>query len=179
MPTRFTIDGFKSNMRDGHRSNLFYFLPNFPLDCITGDMKDDRAVYLVKTAQLPGSMLEETILAWQGMDFPIAMKHTFQDLAITFNMDHDSYIRQNFEKWINKIHNPVTNEYAMINEYMLDQRLQLINNDGKPVLEFTLHDCWPKEIAQASLDYSATEITQFDVTFRYSYHTSSPKATGA
>jgi hypothetical protein len=179
MPVRFTIDGFKSNFRDGHRSNLFYFLPSFPADVVVGDMSNDRSVYLVRTAQLPQTTLDEIIVAWQGYDFPIAGKHTFQEMVITFNTDHDALIRLNFENWVNKIHNPVTNEYALISEYMLDQRMQLLGYDGEPVLETTLHDAWPKDIAQAQLDYTTSEITQFDVTWRYSYHTISNKATGS
>ena len=178
MSVRFSIDSFKSNFRDGQKSNLFYFLPNFPQDCITGDMNNDRAVYLVRSTATPTSSLEESILPWQGMDFPIAMKHTFQEFTVTFNMDVNTRIRQNFEKWINKIHNPVTNRYAYINEYMLDQRLQLLANDGKVSLEFVLHDAWPREVAQASLSYDASDITQFDVSFRYSYHTLLDSATG-
>ena len=178
MPVRFTIDGFKSNFRDGQRSNLFYFLPNFPADTIVGDMSNDRSTYLVRTTSMPSSTLEEIMLNWQGYDFPIAGKHTFAELTVTFNLDHDTYIRQNFENWINKIHDPVTNEYAFLNEYMLDQRLQLLGNDGDAVLEFTLHDAWPREVAQASLDYTSNDITQFDVTIRYAYHTVSDQPTG-
>lgn len=179
MPTRFTIDGFKSNFRDGHRSNLWYFLPNMPADVISGDMNNDRSVYLVKTTSMPSSTLEEVLLNWQGFDFPFAGKHTFADLVVTFNTDHDALIRQNFEKWINKIHDPISNEYALLSEYMLDQRLQLLGYDGEPVLEFILHDAWPKDIAQSALDYASTEITVFDVTFRYSYHTVTDRPTGA
>jgi len=178
MPVRFTIDGFKSNFRDGHRANLWYFLPNFPADVIVGDMNNSRSVYLVKTTSMPSTTLEEVLLNWQGYDFPIAGKHTYAELPVTFNVDHDALIRQNFENWINKIHNPVTNEYALLSDYMLDQRIQLLGYDGDPVLEFTLHDCWPKDIAMASLDYAATEVTMFDVTFRYSYHTVSDRPTG-
>jgi len=178
MPVRFTIDGFKSNFRDGHRSNLWYFLPNFPVDVVRGDMNNDRSVYLVRTGNMPGVSLEEITLNWQGFDFFIAGKHTFEALTITFNTDHDAYIRQNLEYWIQKIHNPVTNEYALLNEYMLDQRLQLLGYDGEPVLEFRLHDAWPQSVAAASLDYAANDITQFDVTWRFSYYTITDKPTG-
>lgn len=178
MPVRFTIDGFKSNFRDGQRANLFYYLPNFPGFAKTGDMDDNRATYLVKSTSLPETTLDEIMLNWQGYDFPFAGKHTFAELSVSFLMDLDTYIRQNFENWINKIHNPITNEYALINEYMLDQRLQLLGNDGEPVLEFTLHDAWPKSVGAASIDYSTNEITTFDVTFRYVYHTVSDTATG-
>lgn len=179
MPVRFTIDGFKSNFRDGQRSNLFYFIPNFPADVTVGDMTNERSVYLVKTANMPGSTLEEILLSWQGFDFPIAGKHTFMELTVTFNVDYDAYIRQNFENWINKIHNPITNEWSPIAEYMLDQRLQLLGYDGDPVLEVVLHDAWPREVAVATLDYAANEISMFDVTFRYSYHVLSDTATGS
>jgi len=170
MPVRFTIDGFKSNFRDGQRSNLFYFIPAFPADAVTGDMNNERSVYLVKTAQMPQTTLEELTLNWQGYDFFIASKHTFNAIQITFNTDYNAYIRQNFEKWANLIHNPVTNEYALISEYMVDQRLQLVGYDGDPILEFKLHDAWPQDIAAANLDYATAEITQFDVTLRYQYH---------
>lgn len=178
MPVRFTLDGFKSNFRDGQKSNLFYFLPNFPQDVVTGDMNNDRSVYLVRSTNLPATTIEETVLPWQGMDFPIAAKSTYQAFNVTFNLDLNARLRQNFEKWMNKIHNPVTNRYALINEYMLDQRLQLLSNDGRVVLEFVLHDAWPMEVAAANLSYDAPDVTQFDVTFRYSYHLMFDKATG-
>ena len=50
--------------------------------------------------------------------------------------------------------------------------------DGKVVLEFVLHDAWPMEVAAANLSYDAPDVTQFDVTFRYSYHLMFDKATG-
>lgn len=178
MPVRFTVDGFKSNFRDGQRSNLWYFLPNFPADVITGDMNNNRSTYLVRTANIPGVSLEEIQLNWQGFDFFVAGKHTFEPLAITFNTDYNALIRLNLEKWVSKIHNPVTNEYALLNEYMLDQRLQLLGYDGEPVIEYVLHDAWPQSIAAGSLDYASNEITQWDLTLRYQYYTVSDQATG-
>ena len=174
----FDIDSFRANFKDGSRSNLFYFIPAFPADVVTGDMNDERTVYLVKSTSMPGSTLEEILLNWQGMDYPIAGKHTFAELVVSFNMDVDGFLRMNFEKWINKIHDPVTNQYAYINEYMTDQRLHLLGYQGEPVLEFVLKDAWPREVAAATLDYTASEITTFDVTFRYAYHTISDRPTG-
>jgi hypothetical protein len=178
MPVRFTIDGFKANFRDGHRSNLWYFLPNFPADVVSGDMNNDRATYLVRTGTIPGVSLEEIPLSWQGFDFNIAGKHVYEPLTITFNTDYKALVRYNFEKWVNKIHDPVTNEWALINEYMLDQRLQLLDYNGDAVLEYILHDGWPQSIAAASLDYAANDITQWDVTMRYSYYEVTDQPTG-
>ena len=178
MPVKFTIDGFKANFRDGHRSNLWYFLPNFPAIAQKGDMNNNRATYLVRTTSIPGSTLEEVNLNWQGFDFFISGKHTFEPLVVTFNTDYKALIRLNFEEWMKKIHNPVTNEYALLNEYMLDQRLQLLDYAGEPVLEYILHDCWPQSLAAAALDYTANDITQWDVTLRYSYYEVTDQPTG-
>jgi hypothetical protein len=62
---------------------------------------------------------------------------------------------------------------------MVDQRLQMVGYDGEVILEFTLHDAWPKEISQIAMDYASTEIATFDVTFTYSYHETSFTETGA
>ena len=53
---------------------------------------------------------------------------------------------------------------------MMDQTLQMIGYEGAVILEFTIHDAWPKEISQIQMDYSSTEIATFDVTYTYSYH---------
>jgi hypothetical protein len=178
MPVRFTIDGFKANFRDGQRSNLWYFLPNFPATVVQGDMTNDRAVYLVKTGSIPGSSLEEIPLSWQGFDFNIAGKHTYEAINITFNTDYKALVRLNFEEWIKLIHNPVTNNYALMSDYMVDQRIQLLDYTGEPVLEYILHDAWPQAIAQATMDYAANEITMWEITFRYSYYEVTDQPTG-
>jgi hypothetical protein len=97
-------------------------------------------------------------------------KHTYTDVVITFNVDKDAKIRQTFEEWSNLCHDPVTNFYSTHDVFMADQRLQMVGYEGQVILEFTLHDAWPKEVAQITMDYTQTEIAQFDVTFTYSYH---------
>ena len=45
-------------------------------------------------------------------------------------------------------------------------------------MEVTLKDAWPREVATGALDYATAEISMFDVTFRYSYHTINNAPTG-
>lgn len=175
---RFDIESYKANFRDGARQNLFYFLPTFPPDVIEGDMNNERTSYLVRSTSLPASTIEEVQLNWQGFDFFVGGKHTFAELSLTFNLDDKGLLRLTFENWINKIHDPVTNEYGTIALYMFPQRLQLLGYDGTPIMEYLLHHAWPKEVAAATLDYSTNDVVQFDVTFRYAYHTITSKPTG-
>lgn len=173
----FNIEAFKARFGDGAKSSLFYYQPQWPgaLDADTGQ---EDAIYLVKTAQMPSTALEEVTLNWQGFDWKFAGKHTYTDVVITFNVDLNATIRSTFEKWSNLVHDPVTNFYSVHSQYMMDQILQMIGFEGQVILEFILHDAWPKEVAQIAMDYSSTEVATFDVTFSYSYHEVSFNETG-
>lgn len=175
----FDIESYRANFRDGARANLFYFIPTFPPDVVQGDMSNERTSYLVRATQLPATTIEEIALNWQGMDFFVGGKHTFAELTITFNLDDAGLLRLNFENWINKIHDPVTNEYGTIATYMLPQRLQLLGYSGDVILEYVLQHCWPREVAAATLDYTTNDVVQFDVTLRYAYHTLTSVGTGS
>lgn len=173
----FNIEAFKARFGDGAKSSLFYYQPNWP-GALDADLGEEDAVYLVKTSQLPSTTLEEVTLNWQGFDWKYPGKHTYTGVTITFNVDIEAKIRMLFEKWSNLAHNPVTNFYNTHNVFMADQKLQMIGFQGQVILEFTLHDAWPQEIAQITMDYSSTEVATFDVTFTYSYHEVSFNETG-
>ena len=174
----FNLEGFKSNFGDGARGNLFYYIPNFPDGVTAKDITTEKSKFLVKATSLPATTLEEVTVNWQGYDFKYAGKHTFSDFAVTFNVDIKAGIRMTFENWVNLAHNPETNIYGEFKTYMKNQTLQLLGFNGNVIMEYTLFDAWPKEIAAVTLDYSATDIATFDVTFTYSYHTIKQSGTG-
>lgn len=173
----FNIEAFKARFGDGAKASLFYYQPQWPGN-LQADVNQEDAIYLVKTAQLPSTALEEVTLNWQGFDWKFPGKHTYTDVVVTFNVDLDAKIRNTFESWSNLCHNPVTNFYQTHDVYMADQRLQMIGYEGQVILEFTLHDAWPKEVSQITMDYASTEVATFDVTFTYSYHELSFTETG-
>lgn len=173
----FNIEAFKARFGDGAKSSLFYFQPQWPAG-INASVGQEDAIYLVKTATMPSTILEEVVLNWQGFNWKFADKHTYTDITVTFNVDKEAKIRETFEQWSNLAHNPETNFYNTHDVYMVDQRLQMVGYQGDIILEFTLFDAWPKEIGQISMDYSSSEVAMFDVTFTYSYHKTSFTETG-
>ena len=173
----FNIEAFKARFGDGAKSSLFYYQPQWP-GGLAADVNQQDAIYLVKTAQMPSTALEEVVLNWQGFDWKYPAKHTYADVVITFNVDKDAKIRQTFENWSILCHDPKTNFYSTHDVYMADQRLQMLGFQGDVILEFVLHDAWPKEISQITMDYASTEVATFDVTFTYSYHETSFNETG-
>ena len=166
----FNIEGFKAGFGDGAKSSLFYYQHSWPPLLPDAPITEQQAIFLVKTAQMPSTALEEVTINWQGFDWKFAGKHTYTDVTITFNVDLNASVRMLFERWSNLVHDPVTNFYTLHSEHMRDQKLQMIGYQGQVILEFTLHDAWPKEVGQIAVDYSSTEVATFDVTFTYSYH---------
>jgi len=165
---RFDIDSYRANFQGGARQNLFYIKPNFPAG-VEG-ANTETATFLVRTANLPETMTEEVITNWQGFDFKMASKYTFPDWTVTFNVDVEANIQKMFINWANLIHDPTSNIYNTPANYMADQQLELLGFDGSPILKYKLVAAWPKSIGNVTLDYSSTDVAQFDVTFSYLYH---------
>lgn len=164
---RFDIDSYRAEFNGGAKSYLFYFKPTFPAQ-IGGDT--NKTTYLVRTASLPETSIDEIQLAWQGFDFKIAGKYTYSDWNITFNCDSEANIQKHFHNWLSFIHDPTTNVYASPKDYMVDQQVELLGNNGEPIAKYKLFACWPKSIGQLSLDYTQNDVAQFDITFTYLYH---------
>ena len=173
----FNIEKFKSKFGDGAKASLFYFQPQWPTGVETSLSPEDT-IYLVKTATIPNTALDEGTLGWQGFDYKYATKHTYSDLAVTFNVDLEAKVRMLFENWSNLIHNPETNVWSVTSDYMMTQKLQMVGYEGQTILEFTMHHAWPKEIGTIAMDYTTNEVISFDVTFSYIYHTLSFNETG-
>lgn len=169
-PANFNIEAFKANFGDGAKASLFYYTPSWPA-LLNADLTEQETMYLVKTATMPSTTLEEVTLNWQGFDWKFAGKHTFTDVTITFNVDLRAKVRMLFERWQSTlIHDVRSNFYSVHSEHMKDQRLQMVGYQGETILEFVLHDAWPKEVGQIAMSYDSTEIATFDVSFTYSYH---------
>jgi len=159
----FNLENFTANFSGGARSYLFMYEPSFP----EGSLSDTRR-YLVRSTTLPDSNIEELILNWQGLDFKVAGKQSYSDWTITFNVDQKYNIRNDFELWMNNISN--RDKYGKMKDYMQDQNLLLLDYEGNRIGSVKLFNAWPKSVSAITLDYSAMDVAQFDVTFSYQYH---------
>lgn len=165
----FDIDSYRANFNGGARAFNFYFQPLFPTG-ITGGMDTETATYLVRSTSLPETMIEEIMTNWQGIDFKFAGKYTYSDWTVTFNCDRKAGIQQVYHEWLKLIHDITTNTYKTPADYMQDQEVHLIGDDGLPTQKYKLYGAWPKSVGTATLDYSTNDVIQFDVTFSYIYH---------
>lgn len=161
-----TIDAYRASFQGGARSYLFYHKVTFP--AVIG-ANSELATYLVRTTNLPEVNNEEIMTQWQGFDFPFSGKATYSDWTVSFNVDKDAKILKYFYDWSNLIHDPTSNTYNEHNVYFVDQQLELLGLDSKPITKYKLIGAWPRTVGTASLDYSSNDVVQFDVTYRYLY----------
>lgn len=164
MPTYpIDIETFKSRFEGGARQYLFFLnllIPNSTVD----------ASYLVRASSLPSSTIEPAEVPWQGMTYSVGTTPTYDDWTVTFSVDRKAALRRAFLNWHLLIHNPETNEHGNPESYMVDQRVSLLDYDGSTVLTYKLIGGWPTTIGELTLDYSAKDVAQFDVTFKYHYY---------
>ena len=166
---RFDIDAFRANFQGGARQYLFYYKPLFPTSVGSGG-DVDKSTFLVRSTGVPSQSVEEIPLNWQGMDYKIPGKYTYDDFTVTFYMDLDVKIHQLFMTWQRMIHDPTTNIYSLPGAILADQQLELLGLDGNPISKYKLVGAWPKVIGNITLDYTANEPQYFDVTFAYIYY---------
>ncbi len=165
----FNIDDFKSNYQDLSRQYLFMIMVNFP-GVAGAQFNADNTKYLISSSSMPTSTITEAEVNWQGMIYPLGTTQEFEDWTVTFRLDSAAQLRRDFLNWHRAIHNPVTNVHGSPPDYMADQEIWLLDTQGNIVMQMRLVSAWPTSIGELTLDYSAKEISTFDVTWKYVYH---------
>ena len=160
----FNLDSMIGAYKDFARGYLFYARINGPVEI----GKDHP--YLVQSTTLPTQTIEPITTNWQGNEYKIGGVNTFGDFSITFKSDVTQNIRTNFLKWMEMIHNPVTNIHGKPDEYFGTIDLTQINTEGNEIMSYSLINAWPSSVGEITLGYESKEISTFDVTFAYQYH---------
>ena len=100
----FNVAEFRANMiGDGARPNLFQVSLNFPTVATNGIASSQKASFMAKTAQLPGSTLGTVTTHYFGRELKFVGNRTFADWTITIINDEDFVVRNAFERWMNGI----------------------------------------------------------------------------
>jgi len=163
----FNIDDFKANFQDLARAYTFMVMIEMPFDT---SFNTEQTKYLVNSTTIPSSTIEEIEINWQGNVFPVGGTHTFADWTVTFRLDRNANLRNDFLEWHKRIHNPETNIHGIPSEYMQDEEIWQLDAQGEVIKKMQLVNAWPSEIGEISLDYGTKEFVTFDVTFKYLYY---------
>lgn len=169
---------------DAARSTKFDCIINFV------DSSKESLKYLVKTSQFPGKTHEVINIKYKGRTIPIKgqTKYDNNSWTCTFYLTEDHNLKYKFENWIEAIdqkHNiKKVDDNVEYNQMLFDldnkytTEMKIIGNDfhgSKNMIEYTLYNCFPKNVSSIDVDYSSTgTVLEFSVEFSYSYFDSKP-----
>jgi len=173
------IADFKAQMiGGGARPNQFRVELTFPSYVTLGIVAGQRAQFLCKAAQLPGSTIENIPVLYRGRPVNFAGERTFQPWTISIYNDTSFGIRNSLEQWQSGIQNyNATTGRVNPRDYQVDLNVHQLDRNGAIIKSYKFHDAYPTNISAVGLDFEQQNaIEQFDVEFTYNFFTS---ATGA
>jgi len=175
------ISDFKAQLTGGGaRANQFRVELAFPAYVSAGPIVGLKTQFLCKSAQLPGSIVENVPLQYRGRTVNIAGERTFAPWTISVYNDTDFAIRNAMEQWSNGVQNYTTsNGRVNPRDYQVDLNVHQLDRNGAIVKSYTFIDAYPTEISAIGLDFDASNsVETFDVTFTYNYWTSDTATNG-
>ena len=174
------IADFKAQMiGGGARPNQFRVELTFPSYVTLGVVAGQRAQFLCKAAQLPGSTIENIPVLYRGRPVNFAGERTFQPWTISIYNDTTFGIRNSLEQWQSGIQN-YNSTTGRVNptDYQVDLNVHQLDRNGAIIKSYKFHDAYPTSISAVGLDFEQQNaIEQFDVEFTYNFFTSNTGAT--
>lgn len=173
----FDINDFRTNLaQDGARPNLFEVTLQFPTWIGTGGLAGQKATFLCKAAQLPGSTVGLAPLFYFGREVKLAGNRTYQDWTVQIINDEDFVIRNALELWMNGINDPagnIRNPAASVIDggYGVDALVSQYGKTGQIIKQYQFVGIWPMDLSPIELDWGANDtIEEFTVTWAVNFY---------
>jgi hypothetical protein len=169
----FNVQEFRAQMTgDGARPNLFNcnlpFLGNL---LGTADVKYN---FMCRTAQLPGSTVNQVPVNYFGRELKFAGNRTFTEWTVTIINDEDFVIRNAFELWMSRLNSHVSNlrsaNYVSPSQYQQDGIVTQFGKADEVLKVYKFVGMFPIDITPIELDWGANDtIEEYAVTFAYQW----------
>ena len=171
----FNVAEFRANMiGDGARPNLFQVTLTFPTIAENGTAAGQKATFMAKTAQLPGSTIGQVPLFYFGRELKFAGNRTFTDWTLQIINDEDFTIRRALESWMNGINSHASNVRTGAasgpSGYTVDALVTQYGKTGDTLKTYKFVGLYPLDLAPIDLDWGANDtIEEYAVTFAYQW----------
>jgi len=171
----FNVAEFRANLvGDGARPNLFQVTLTFPTVAANGTVAGQKATFLAKTAQLPGSTVGTVPLYYFGRELKFAGNRTFTDWTLQIINDEDFTIRNSLESWMNAINSHAGNlrnsAAAGPSGYTVDAVVTQYGKTGDALKTYKFVGLYPLDLAPIDLDWGSNDsIEEYSATFAYQW----------
>ena len=171
----FNVAEFRANMvGDGARPNLFQVTLTFPTIAANGSAAGQKTSFMAKSAQLPGSTVNQFPLYYFGRELKFAGNRTFTDWTLQIINDEDFVIRNSLESWMNAINSHASNvrNSGAVNpsNYSVDAIVTQYGKAGDVLKTYKFVGLFPVDIAPIDLDWGTNDsVEEFSTTFAFQY----------
>jgi len=171
----FNVAEFRANMvGDGARPNLFQVSLTFPAIATGGSAAAQKATFMAKAAQLPGSTIGQVPVFYFGRELKFAGNRTFADWTIQIINDEDFTVRNSMESWMNAINSHASNlrnsGATGPSDYTVDATVTQYGKTGEALKTYKFVGMYPLDLAPIDLDWGSNDtIEEYGVTFAYQW----------
>ena len=127
-----------------------------------------------EAAELPGKSLSTADVKIYGPAFKVPYQTIYGDISFTFLCTNDFYERKLFDKWIECIMPPDTNNLRYPKgentRYLSDITIMQFDEFIKQIYAIKLIDAFPVTISSMPLSWSDDNFHRVTVSFAYHYH---------
>jgi hypothetical protein len=179
----FNVAEFRANLiGDGARPNLFQVTLTFPTIAANGVAAGQKATFMAKSAQLPGSTIGTVPLYYFGRELKFAGNRTFTDWTLQIINDEDFTIRNSIESWMNAINSHAGNVRNASAKgpsgYTVDATVTQFGKTGEALKTYKFVGLYPLDLAPIDLDWGSNDtIEEYAATFAYQWWESTPTTT--
>jgi len=165
---RMGIDNLKANLTNPARTYLWEVLiPNV----IGGGSDTETLLLRCQSTSIPGRTVEGITVPFKataGVKFPgrVTFTHTWD---CEFIEGEDKAVFQAFYNWLQKIVNAREGVGEAAPDVKVDIVLNLLNTKGEQYNSLKLVGCYPEAVGNVDLNYNASEVVRFTVTFSYDW----------
>jgi hypothetical protein len=163
------INDFKSKLvGGGARNNLFKVTCNFPAYA-RGNV--ELASFMIKSAQLPSSIITPITIPFRGRQMQIAGDRQFEAWGISVINDTGMEIRNSFERWMGGINgNAVNTGLSNPADYTVDMAVEQLNKAGDVTKRYDLRGVFPTAVSAIDLSFdSENTVEEFSVELQMLY----------
>jgi hypothetical protein len=171
----FNVAEFRANMiGEGARPNLFSVDLHFPTSVTNGSASAQKATFMAKSAQLPGSTVGTVTVPYFGRELKFVGNRTFTDWTLTIINDEDFLIRNSVENWLNLLNSHAGNVRSTTalapSGYSVDASVTQYGKTGDTLKKYNFVGMFPVDLAAIDLDWGTNDsIEEYAVTFAFQY----------
>jgi hypothetical protein len=143
---------------------------------------DIKVPFMVKAAAIPSSSMSTIEVPYFGRRIKVAGDRTFAEWTVTVINDEDFLIRNAMEQWMASIksHQGNITSFASASplQYKAQAQITQYSKTGVPLRVYNFNGLFPTEISAIEMNWEASAIEEFTVTFQYDWWNVSGGVTG-